>query len=133
MNRTLTLILTLILLSAPTYAAPARPHAVPAGAVVFWPAENGPIPAGWHEYEPAQGRFLLGADPGHPPGQSGGQATIDLAHNHPLRLTTAELEPRQGIDGYTPDPAGAEVSVMPPYLAGTWIQKDLDKSKGSTP
>lgn len=115
------------------------PGSVPSGVIVMWSGSVASIPAGWVLCNGANGtpdlrdRFIMGAGSSYNPGQTGGQATINLQHNHGGRtggvvfnapdgvLTAGALDMRHNHP-ISNDLSSAQ-SILPPYYALAYIMK----------
>lgn len=145
----LLIIIVVIMTDGPLVSQAQQLPPVPYGAVLFWPAENGPIPKGWSEYLPARGRFLMGNNGQTLRGLIGGAEVIDIshvhgteelvtsigAHGHNLQVGNdlgqgASYAVATGTDNHSHSLSGqtglalsSTQSIMPPFISGIWIQR----------
>ena len=121
---------------------------VPNGVILMWSGNSSDIPDGWHLCDGSngtpdlRGRFILGASDIYLNKTTGGNATIDLSHEHkysgtsggPLGtqdVTTGDNFPRNvasnshshTYSGTTKTAGNTEQSILPPYYVLCYIMK----------
>ena len=109
---------------------------VPIGAIVWWPSSAGAIPSGWALCDGVanapgpdlRGRFLVGADAGHPDGGTGGGLTHThaghsdhagvLAHDHDQRRHATTTGALSGLTT-APDTSSSAPAILGPKTGST--------------
>lgn len=112
---------------------------VPIGAIVWWPSSAGAVPAGWALCDgianapgpDLRGRFLVGADGGHPDGGTGGGLTHThaghaahgdhvgiLAHDHDQRRHATTTGALSGLTT-APDMSSSSPAILGPKTGST--------------
>ena len=106
------------------------PVSFTAGMIMGWNASNATIPSGWTELTAARDCFIIGANGSYAFDATGGAATVNIQHSHDLTTSSKDMEaagaddPVTYVGGASTEPGGStSVSILPPYIAKTWMVK----------